>query len=47
MYESLIMGRSLLIYGIMFFLVEHIFEDIAYSQGELEHEQHYIAEQIS
>ena len=43
MYESLVLGRSLMMYRVMFFLVEHIFSELAYSQGE--HEQHISAEQ--
>ena len=43
MYKSLVLGRSLMMYRVMFFLVEHLFADLAYSQGE--HDQHTSAEQ--
>ena len=43
MYESLVIGRSLMMNRVMFFLVEHLLSDLAYSQGE--HEQHTTAEQ--
>jgi len=38
MYESLVIGRSFMMYKVMFLLVEHIFVHLAYSQGE--HGQH-------
>jgi len=38
MYESLVVGRSLMMYKVMYLLVEHLFANLAYSQGE--HEQH-------
>ena len=41
-YESLVLGGSLMMYRVMFFLVEHLFADLAYSQGE--HGQHNKAE---
>ena len=43
MYESLVLGRSLMMYRVVFFLVEHLFADLAFSQEE--HEQHTSAVQ--
>ncbi len=34
MNESLVIGRSFMMYRVMFFLVEHLFGDLAYTQGE-------------
>jgi len=42
MYESLVIGRSFMMYRVILFLVEHHFADLAYSQGE--HWQHIRAE---
>ena len=42
MYESLVIGRSFMMYRVMFLLVEHLFVDLAYSQGE--HGQHNTSE---
>jgi len=38
MYESLVIGRSSMMNRVMLFLVEHIFANLAYNQGE--HGQH-------
>jgi len=38
MYESLVVGRSFMMYKVMNLLVEHLLADLAYSQGE--HGQH-------
>ena len=35
MYESLVVGRSFIMYKVMYLLVEHLFADLAYSEGEL------------
>ena len=35
MYESLVLGRSLMMYRVMFFLVEHLFADLTYSRGSM------------
>jgi len=42
MYESLVIGRSFMMYKVMFLLVEHLLIELAYSQGE--HRQHNRAE---
>ena len=42
MYESLVIGRSFMMYKVMFLIVEHLFADLAYCQGE--HGQHSKAE---
>ena len=42
MYESLVVGRSLMMDKVMYLLVEHLLADLAYSQGE--HGQHSRAE---
>jgi len=42
MYESLVIGRSFMMYRVKFFLVEHLFADLANTQGE--HGQHSRAE---
>ena len=34
MYESLVIGRSFMMYKVMFLIVEHLLADLAYSQGE-------------
>ena len=35
MYESLVIGRSFMMYKVMFRFVEHLLADLAYSEGEL------------
>ena len=37
MYEYLVIGRSFMMYKVMFLLVEHLLADLAYSQGEHGH----------
>ena len=34
MYESLVVGRSFMMYKAMYLLIEHLLVDLAYSQGE-------------
>ncbi len=45
MYESLVIGRSFMMYKFISLLVEHLLADLAYSEGELG--QHNRAENSS